>query len=197
MAFSLTISRIPLTVPNITAIKATMKSAIWAREPPPGRIKSCRALLTFPFAFLVTYCCPLVSVFRKVTIRLQSTEALFPFVLIPRGWEEPAVACGLVVTVVCKICGAQRTTLFESKMPGPISALTISIRTSPIRGACKNKRTRLLVLFLNNSSCRWKSRINCLKGLPRLGRFNSCTFGRPSIPAVSPVPLFSGSRTYS
>src|SRR5947199_1205577 len=110
MAYSLTISRIALTMLNITEIKATRKSAVWARTP-PGRMKSCKALLTSPFAFLVTYCCPLLLVFRKLTIRLQSTELVFPFVLIPRGWEEPAGACGLVVTVVWKICGAHWTTL--------------------------------------------------------------------------------------
>ena len=179
-----------------------MKSALWAlRAPPPGRIKSCRALLTavlsFPFSFLVTYAFPLVSVFRKVTMRLQSTESLFPCVSIPRGWEEPAGARGFVATVVWKICGAHWTTLFASNMPVPTSALTNSIRSSPMIGACKSRRTRLLVLFLSNSIWRWKSRINCDKGLPRLVRFTCCTFGCPLRPAFSAGPLLSEATTYS
>src|SRR6266699_3051008 len=50
------------------------------------------------FSFLRTYAFPLVSVFRKVTMRLQSTGSVFPCVSIPSDWGEPAGAPGFIVT---------------------------------------------------------------------------------------------------
>src|SRR5260221_10051829 len=145
--------------------------------------------------FFCTYVFAAASFCKNDWIRLQLTVPL-PFFFFAVG-VIPREQGGLVWLTAedVKICGVHCTTLFASKMPAPTSKRIKSIRNSAMRGACRSIIKSVARSFFSSSILRWESRKNCVKGLPRLGRFTGCSATWPLTPLL--VPLLKGSKTNS